>query len=62
MIGWMYMCDARKVHPLLTLGGVMQLIAQQPPDEKDCFLVLGICPDDVDVFYPWLIRANHGHG
>eukprot|EP00975_Prorocentrum_lima_P014098 2994953-Prorocentrum_lima.AAC.1 len=38
--GWMYISDAKKINPLLTPGGVMQLIAEQPPDEekKDRFL------------------------
>eukprot|EP00975_Prorocentrum_lima_P049154 10287998-Prorocentrum_lima.AAC.1 len=50
------------MNPQLAPSGVMQFIAEQPPDEKDRFLVLGIAPEDSDVFYPWLIRANHGHG
>eukprot|EP00975_Prorocentrum_lima_P001712 370313-Prorocentrum_lima.AAC.1 len=40
----------------------MQLVAEQPPDEKDRFLILGLAPEDSSIFYPWLVRANHGHG
>eukprot|EP00975_Prorocentrum_lima_P049007 10254808-Prorocentrum_lima.AAC.1 len=40
----------------------MQILAQQDPNEKDRFAVLGIGPIGDSLFYPWLIRANHGHG
>eukprot|EP00975_Prorocentrum_lima_P002378 519790-Prorocentrum_lima.AAC.1 len=33
-----------------------------PSDGWDRFTLLGLAYSDTQKFYPWLIRATHGHG
>eukprot|EP00975_Prorocentrum_lima_P039529 8306289-Prorocentrum_lima.AAC.1 len=59
--GWAHISDLRQVNTRLTTSAVMQILAEQKPDEKDRFAVMGIAPKGGELFFPWLIRANHGH-
>eukprot|EP00975_Prorocentrum_lima_P040201 8442140-Prorocentrum_lima.AAC.1 len=60
-VGWMHILDAKKFCPELTQGVVLRILSRQKDEDKDRFLVLGLAHEDSDQFYPWLIRANHGH-
>eukprot|EP00975_Prorocentrum_lima_P039249 8246919-Prorocentrum_lima.AAC.1 len=59
--GWAHVSDMTNVNPRLTVAAIMQILAEQEPDEKDRFAVMGIGHKGDNLFYPWLIRANHGH-
>eukprot|EP00975_Prorocentrum_lima_P057992 12164831-Prorocentrum_lima.AAC.1 len=57
----MYITDARKFCPELTPGIALRTLSRQKDENKDRCLVLGLAHEDSDQFYPWLVRANHGH-
>eukprot|EP00975_Prorocentrum_lima_P051083 10703151-Prorocentrum_lima.AAC.1 len=57
----MLISDARHLNAKLNISTVVQL-TKFVPGEKDRFSILAISFEHEDAWYPWLVRANHGHG
>eukprot|EP00975_Prorocentrum_lima_P045163 9459422-Prorocentrum_lima.AAC.1 len=57
----MLIADAYRLNPKLTPSAVVQL-AKSAPGEKDRLSILALSYYGKNTWYPWLVRANHGHG